>query len=248
MKTWRWIILFLGAGAVAVACGDDKKSTSDDDDGAAGGTPTATSTGTSTVTSSGTGTGTSTVTSSGTGTGTGTGVTGTGSGTGTGTGVTGTGSGTGTGTGGCTADLTLAGSDAACNACAGQYCCTEAEAFLASPDQTTYDALKACAWGNGGDGPCGQQCFYPYCGSNIGTVIFASCPTCVNGTPGCCTEFNACLADTTQTCGGDGSTTLGCLGSSDPSGDGCCSNTEYAAWDSCKNTNCSSTCSVACTP
>lgn len=61
MKSWRWIMLFLGAGIIAATACTTKTEDDDDDDGTtATGTATATGTGTATATGTAVGTGTGT--------------------------------------------------------------------------------------------------------------------------------------------------------------------------------------------
>jgi hypothetical protein len=122
----------------------------------------------------------------------------------------------------CTADLQGAlGTTPACESCAWDHCCAEAEAFLANQAAETWQSLSDCAFGaamNGG--PCLNECLFSACGGAISFPFYAGCNNCHDSH--CCTALTACLSD--PAC-------ANCLSTQDST---CCTtNTLYAAWNQC---------------
>jgi hypothetical protein len=132
----------------------------------------------------------------------------------------------------CPADLTAAvGASAACNACLGETCCAQAEAFAATLDQASYEDLLECAVGVGGVGPCAEPCVSAVCSSEYVLAFYQSCAECQ--TASCCVEFDACAAS---------SACDECLWTG---GDECCSNGLFLGWDQCRSGPCGDECGLA---
>jgi hypothetical protein len=112
--------------------------------------------------------------------------------------------------------------DPTCGACAETNCCDE----IAACDATPCAALDTCLGAS-----CATECAIiteGICGTDYTTTV-AACDACVD--PACCTEVNACLANTACAACFD-----------DPTAAGCDMNALLGDVEDCFMTSCSDTC------
>jgi hypothetical protein len=131
----------------------------------------------------------------------------------------------------CTADMTeLTYATEACDECVATNCCAEAEAWAAATGDTEAEAalssLIACAFDSK---LCNADCVTAVCSETWGYGFLQACDACI--TEHCCERLDVCDAEPTcNTC------VQGDFQAS------CCSNTKYAAWDSCITSKCPNEC------
>ncbi len=124
----------------------------------------------------------------------------------------------------CCAAFTACSTDVVCDACV-----TNPTAMGCSANMNFQKAL-ACETQT-----CGVECSYLICDSATIGYTSADCNYCVSkATGGCCSEFDACVADPNSTCAQciSGASTVGCS-----------TDMLYGAYDNCVTTNCTVQCS-----
>jgi len=146
------------------------------------------------------------------------------SGTGAGGGGGGSSSSSSTSSGQCPVDLVaFMGASEECNACVGEFCCAQAEAYVAQRGGAgTYEALHDCAFGGRDGSPCSPFCMHQICDSGFFLPFVATIAECLSAN--CCDPITACAQN--QACADN------CLFGFDP--DYCCQATEYVAYYECQ--------------